>query len=174
MLVSLGEDLTALRQDYFNNLVERFVYYWGLLAPDLPRVEIGYKKGWEGESLACALEKSLTKDILVGFSKVGPHRDDFSFTVDGKSAFSIMSQGQQKVMSYALILAQGSVLSDCSHKRCVYLIDDLSAELDMSRCDKIIDELLRFDAQIFVTIINPEPFTKYKNTKLKLFDLKSI
>ncbi|HVV67638.1 MAG TPA: DNA replication/repair protein RecF [Gammaproteobacteria bacterium] len=116
-------------------------------------VSLQYKSGWD-ESLGLneVLEKSLSRDLQLGYTQYGPHRADLLIRVDRTlPAQDILSQGQQKLVVYALHLAQGILLKQQTGKRCIYLLDDLAAELDTESRHRVASVLSEIDAQVFVT-----------------------
>ena len=64
---------------------------------------------------------------------VGPHRDDFRFTVRGTMARDYASEGQQRSLVLALRLAQAAWFHERSGVRPVLLADDVLGELDPKR-----------------------------------------
>ena len=69
----------------------------------------------------------------------------------------------------ALQLAQTQYLKDTVHKNCIFLLDDVGAELDENKREIFIDKLIDTDAQIFVTAIDKTQLMfieKYKNKKM--------
>ena len=65
----------------------------------------------------------------------GPHRDNFEVLLDGLSARSYGSQGQQRSAALALKLAQCRVMEETLGEAPVILLDDVLSELDRTRRD---------------------------------------
>jgi DNA replication and repair protein RecF len=66
----------------------------------------------------------------------------------------MLSRGQQKLLVSALKLAQGDVFSGHSNGRdCLFLLDDLPAELDAYHLRLVCQEVARQGAQVFITCI---------------------
>lgn len=156
-LLQASEKITALRQSYVEALSPKFC---GLLQRFLPGIEvkINFWQGWkEGETLQAVLEQSLRRDMESGHTQYGPHRADLKIRTQGHPAYEILSQGQQKVLYYALQLAQAQLLAEQSnHSSCIFLVDDLSAELDPERRERVISELDQMNGQVFITAIEKE------------------
>ena len=118
-------------------------------------IDIKLKKGWnENLSLNEALNKSFISDSFRGFTQVGPHRADIEIYYKGIPAVQILSRGQQKLFICALYLAAGQLLKHISKKECVYLIDDISAELDAYNQSKLIEAINNQTEQAFLTAID--------------------
>ena len=69
----------------------------------------------------------------MGTSLYGPQRDDIEIILNGKSARSYASQGQQRSIVLAMKLAEGEVIRELFSEYPVFLFDDVLSELDESR-----------------------------------------
>ena len=111
-----------------------------------------------GSSFAPALLDSLKAtertDRQQGFTHVGPQRADIRVLLDGHSAGETLSRGEQKLVVCALKLAQGQLLADRRKRACVYLVDDLPAELDRHHCRLVAEVLDELKAQVFITCVD--------------------
>lgn len=145
--------LNQQRKDYVAELTVVFSKIIQGFLTEGHAVSLQYKSGWdESQGLNEVLEKSLSRDVQLGYTQYGPHRADLLIRVDRTlPAQDILSQGQQKLVVYALHLAQGILLKQQTGKRCVYLLDDLAAELDAESQRRVALVLNEIDAQVFVT-----------------------
>ncbi|MGB6977191.1 MAG: DNA replication/repair protein RecF [Gammaproteobacteria bacterium] len=148
--VQASQELHRLRGDY----VKLFVPIAAKILEDLLadcQVTLHYHPGWsEDEDLALLLQRSLNHDYYLGYTRFGAHRADLQPRIGNIPAKDILSQGQQKLMAYAMRIAQGVLLQQMN-KPCVYLIDDLPSELDAKKRQKVVQLLVLLEAQIFVT-----------------------
>ncbi len=136
-------------QPYLQTLIHLFF-------PDY-EVAVVYKRGWSDEyELPDLLIKELKKDRFKGFTQYGPHRAELSIRVDGQSAQTGISRGQQKVLVALLRLAQAQQFMESTGRHCVLLYDDLAAELDSQHREKILSVLAGMKAQLFLTAIEPD------------------
>jgi DNA replication and repair protein RecF len=85
------------------------------------------------EALLARLEAGRARDAQFRTTLVGPHRDDFRFTVRGTAAKDYASEGQQRSLVLALRLAQAAWFHERSGVRPVLLADDVLGELDPAR-----------------------------------------
>ncbi len=124
----------------------------------------GLRPGWQGDSLAAALEANRDTDERLGYTLAGPHRADVSFTLNGRPIQEVASHGQQKVLMSAWRLAVVMVVAGAG-KRPVLLLDDLAAELDARRRASFFETLSDLGLQTFVTAIDevsfPSPATVF-------------
>ena len=98
------------------------------------------------------LGASRSRDLATGTSNVGPHRDDLSFDL-GTSRLRIAgSTGQQRTASIALKLSERDTLEATRGTPPALLLDDVFAELDRGRQERLADLLgIGADRQVFVT-----------------------
>ena len=85
------------------------------------------------ESLLARLEAGRARDLQFRATLVGPHRDDFHFSVGQSAAKDFASEGQQRSLVLALRLAQAAWFHEKSGVRPVLLADDVLGELDPGR-----------------------------------------
>lgn len=85
---------------------------------------------------------------------VGPHRDDLQLLLDGQPLRTFGSRGQVRTMVLALKLAELLAAHDRGD-RPVFLLDDLSSELDQRRTHRLVEVLDGLDAQVWVTTTEP-------------------
>lgn len=117
-------------------------------------LELLYIPGWDtNEDLKAQLQLSLFKDMMMGYTQLGPQRADLMITFHGIPVEDYLSQGQQKLAAYALKLAQGILMAELSGISPTYLIDDLPSELDPTRKEFIIGVLKKLNAQVFISSI---------------------
>ncbi len=151
-----GEQITALRQAYlaslkpiFASLLDRFL--------GLQNFTLNFQRGWDKNvDLTESLFLSRVKDREQGFTQAGPQRADIRVAMNGYTAMDVLSRGQQKLVVSALKLAQGALLSEARNKQCVYLIDDLPAELDKQHRRIFCEVLEKQSGQVFITGVDAE------------------
>lgn len=120
-------------------------------------ITLDYSCGWNAQkNYSAILESSFQRDRSLGYTQFGPHRADLQLKVNNIPATDTLSQGQQKLATYALRLAQGKLLQIQTGKSCLFLIDDLPSELDPYKRALIAQILTTFDSQIFVTGVEQE------------------
>ena len=148
-------------QPYMDELISRF------FKDQL--VEVIYKRGWANDaSLDQLLKTELFKDRIKGFTQFGPHRAELVIKVDGQSAQTGISRGQQKTLVALLRLAQAQQFTESTGRNCILLYDDLAAELDSIHREKILAVLANMKVQLFLTAIESEQIdiSVWKNKKM--------
>ncbi|HKX30419.1 MAG TPA: DNA replication and repair protein RecF [Blastocatellia bacterium] len=144
-LVALGQEIHAARVGYVDKLRAR-------LQPALfeaEEISIHYRSSLEGKGdltnyadlFRERLKLRLKNELAVGYSLVGPHRDDLDIRFDGYEIARFGSSGQQRSAQLILDLAQMSVYHDTFEEYPIFLIDDLDAELDRARMEILLNYL---------------------------------
>jgi DNA replication and repair protein RecF len=108
-----------------------------------------------GEILERTVKESHEKDMRRGFTTVGPHVDDLDMTLDNYSVRSYASQGQHRSFVLALKIAEIQYLKSRLGFYPVFLLDDVSSELDKARNQQLMSYLQNFGGQIFITTTDP-------------------
>lgn len=96
-----------------------------------------------------ALEQRADDELARGMTLVGPHRDDLELTIGPLSARTHASHGEVWSLALALKLASEEILGEVGD-RPVVLLDDVFAELDASRRERLAAACASFD-QVLVT-----------------------
>ncbi len=172
-LADLGESITSYRESYISLLNGEISALYKQFYPEL-NIVLRYNTGWEKNvPLKDSLKKRIERDLFRGSTSSGPHKADIQFIVDGKNAAEFLSRGQLRLLVSILLLAEVILLRNLTNKPCIFLIDDISAELDEVTREKFIATVLEQNAQVFVTAIEKSqlPFIQDYNNK-KVFHVK--
>lgn len=172
-LIELTEKITVLRQRY----LEKFIpLLRQVILPFMPKwtLDIHYYPGWNTrQPYGDVLKQALDRDLWLGHTQFGPHRADLKLLVENKPAAEILSRGQKKILFNALQLTQGLLLKELTHQSCIYLMDDLPAELDQQAKAQMVLILKELEAQVFVTGIEEEELSQlFKDTTRKMFHVE--
>lgn len=84
------------------------------------------------------LKKAMDKDIRLGFTSIGPHRDDIKFTLNGEDVKTYCSQGQQRTVALSIKLAEAETFKNQFNEYPILILDDVLSELDKARQRKLI------------------------------------
>ena len=112
--------------------------------------------GMEGETaeeiesnILKKLEKNIERDYRLGYTSVGPHRDEIDVYINDIEVKTFGSQGQQRTAALAMKLAELEIIERKAGEKPILLLDDVFSELDKGRREK----LLKFTskAQTFIT-----------------------
>lgn len=168
-LFELAMALEALRSDYFQAWN---VLFQQILAQLYDGVcELSYFKGWDkrgsGSSLLTILADQFDQDLQRQYTYSGAHQADVYFLQESGKAKLSLSRGQQKIVLIALKLAQVALLK----RPCLYLFDDLTAELDAVHLDRLIQFLTKINGQFIVTALDERPFKPFLEMPHHIFRL---
>jgi recF protein len=113
------------------------------------------------------LEKSLSRDIVLGYTTFGPHRDDYDIMINNKSLKTFGSQGQQRSAVLSLKIAEIELVKIETDQYPVLLLDDVMSELDNSRQKYLMDSIK--EVQTFITCTSTDHFSDLVNGSSKFF-----
>lgn len=151
-LARAAELITQLRRDYLARLAPYVELYVRKLVV-LECVSLNFAPGWRQDfSYLEALHASLAQDREYGFTRQGPHRADVVLRLGNRLARDTVSRGQQKLLVFALLLAQVALLNEIAAIQPVIMIDELAAELDVTHRERLLRVLAELKAQIFITL----------------------
>lgn len=98
-------------------------------------------KGTEEElkaSLYRELSNNYERDIRLGFTASGPHRDDLNIEINGNDAKTFASQGQTRTAALSVKLAEVEIFKKMSGESPILILDDVMSELDLPRRKKLV------------------------------------
>lgn len=95
------------------------------------------------------LSENRERELKLGCTLYGTHKDDIAIYLNGKDARSFASQGQQRSLALALKLAEGEISKQVSGTYPVFLFDDILSELDASRREYLISGMA--SRQVIIT-----------------------
>ena len=107
-------------------------------------LEISPEKKYKGdekelsEKLFAELSANYERDIRLGFTASGPHRDDLDIVIDGADAKNFASQGQMRTAALSVKLAEVEIFKKMSGEYPVLILDDVMSELDLPRRKKLV------------------------------------
>ena len=125
-------------------------YYKGISGVRIGRME--YQPGFAlngassradiAEAFRSALLDAREREARLGSTVVGPQRDDLLLTVaegeEGRDLREYGSGGQRRTAALALRLTEAATVRDARNQEPVILMDDVFAELDSGRSERIL------------------------------------
>jgi DNA replication and repair protein RecF len=136
------------RQRYVRDLQQELSTMQG------PDCQLKYFNGWDKTNQELSLMDMLGLqeefDRKHLYTHSGPHHADLLFlTSQGKGKVE-WSRGQQKMILILLKLAQSTLLN----QPCLYLLDDIAAELDQTHLNHLYGKLQDVNGQLMVTALD--------------------
>lgn len=149
ILARHGEVLITLRRQLLTLITPHVAQHHRLISGGSEQITLTYApcctRPLQEELAGC-----IEADERAGFTTKGPHRDDFSLSIGGAPAADFASEGQQRTLATALLLAQSALLQAETGRAPILLIDDIFGELDPDRRRALLNGLPP-ESQIFIT-----------------------
>lgn len=105
------------------------------------------------QDLTSSFEKNIEKEIELGYTCIGPHRDDIIFKINNLDCKYYASQGQQRTVSLVVKLSLMEVIKQEIGEYPVLLLDDVLSELDDKRQTKLLSLSTKYQTLITCTSI---------------------
>lgn len=119
------------------------------------------------QALKNEFEKTLQKDLDLGYTTVGPHRDDLIFKINKLDCRYFASQGQQRTVALVVKLSLMEVIKDEIGEYPVLLLDDVLSELDDDRQNRLLNLTKRYQTLITCTSL------PHINFKANIIEIKN-
>ena len=116
------------------------------------------------------LKNIRAKEIAQRMSLVGPHRDDFQFSVNGINMNLFGSRGQQRTIALSLKLAEARFIHSKKDDHPILLLDDMLSELDSARRHHILESISSYE-QVIMTTIDLDRFAPDFLAQASLFEV---
>ena len=110
------------------------------------------------------LMSSHDREIAVGSTLWGIHKDDLDIRLNGKSSRIYASQGQQRSLALSMKLAEGDICKEEFGDYPVFLFDDVLSELDASRREYLINKI--HEKQVIMTTCESDGISRFKDAKI--------
>jgi DNA replication and repair protein RecF len=164
-LISLGTQVHRARTRYVELLTEALDHALFGDALSIRYVSSLESKGDLGNYerlIADRLGLRMEAEMYAGACLIGPHRDDFELRFRDRNLRSFGSSGQQRSALITLDLAAISVYHFKHQDYPIFLIDDVDAELDGIRIERLL-EYLDGRTQTFVTTSKRNFFERFES-----------
>jgi DNA replication and repair protein RecF len=148
------------RAEFLEKLAPFAKEYHAFLTDGAEELELKPDRRYDGdekdiaEQIMRRLENNYEKDLRLGFTTVGPHRDDVVVNVNGIDAKAYASQGQMRTCALALKLAEVRIFKELSGENPILVLDDVMSELDLRRRKKLLTCIS--DVQTILTCTHTE------------------
>ena len=175
-LAALGLLITAARRALVDSLSSRFSSLVRKITGWSSTLRIRYSASWGEDADVPAVLQRLTssrnRDLSLGTTTSGPHRDIFAYSFGDEDFVPKASTGERRLCALVLRVAQSAYLSDAACKPPVLLVDDVLLELDPERKIAFISNLPPYE-QAFFTLLPGEDFSQYARDGARVLRVKS-
>ena len=114
------------------------------------------------ESLKAKFLENVKKEISLGSTLYGPHKDDFEININNNPSAEFSSRGQIRTITLALKLGEANALKNNINSSPIIALDDILSELDESRRGTVMEYVSSYD-QVLLTA--PDEKLLVKNSK---------
>ena len=162
MMASSGEVVYKKRRQFIDEFIKVFQSYYSFISEDMETVSLEYESHASQGNLLEIIRGSRQRDLIMGYSLKGIHKDDLIMELGDFPIKREGSQGQNKTYLIALKLAQFEFLKRTGSRTTpIVLLDDIFDKLDAHRVEQIV-KLVAGDSfgQIFVTDTNRDHLDK--------------
>lgn len=169
-IIEEGTKLFNYRKKYvtdINNILSKLKYK--------DKISLKYISDFENDEKS--IEKKIKllrkKEILLGISSFGVHRDDVEFLYNNQNAKEFCSQGQQKILLLFLKLSEIDLFINKYNYKPILLLDDLFSELDYEHQNLIINKLSK-NTQIFITATDINNIENQIKRKINVINIDNM
>ncbi len=157
-LVQYGSRVIRRRRQFLLEIKETVEELHRTLTGGAEEIRISYEPNTEDAFFEDALFAARGKDIRMGQTSCGPHRDDIRFAANGIDIRQYGSQGQQRTCALSLKLSEISIIEKARGEKPVLLLDDVLSELDSDRQRFLLSGIR--DTQTIITCTGLDEFVK--------------
>ena len=168
-LVSFGSKIIERRMQFANQISEIIYDIHKKLSGGKEELVIKYEPDVSIDDFEKSMRMNQEKDIKLKQTTTGPHRDDFSFIVNGIDIRKYGSQGQQRTAALSLKLSEIELVKKISKDTPVLLLDDVLSELDSNRQNYLLNSIS--DIQTLITCTGLDEFVKNRFQINKVFQV---
>lgn len=157
VILKLGKQICGVRKKFCEQFIEKIVKHYHYLVDGKEAIEMKYESHFLSQDYQSDYRNALRKDVILQRTRIGIHRDDFIFEMDGHLLRKFGSQGQQKSFVIALKLAQFDIITENKGFKPILLMDDIFDKLDDHRIEKLTQMIEQHEfGQVFITDARPE------------------
>ncbi len=172
-LIEYGKKIFKSRKSFITQINDFANELHSKITDGNENLEVIYKYNVSDEDFENKLLKARKKDIMIGSTSVGVHKDDISFLINDVDVRVYGSQGQQRTASLSTKLAEIYLVKSVKGKTPILLLDDVLSELDKKRQSFLIKEIN--DMQVILTCTGVEDFINcFDNQEnIKIFNVEN-
>ncbi len=168
-LVKCGRHIIEVRQSFIEKLNVIIIDIHRKLSGGKETLILKYEPDAAADDLEEKLKKCRERDLKLGQTGAGPHRDDLLFSIHETDIRRFGSQGQQRTSALSLKLAELTLVKESISETPILLLDDVLSELDSSRQNFLLNSI--HDIQTLITCTGLDEFVKNRFQINKVFQV---
>ena len=169
-MIEPAEYIFKARTEFFEKFEPYFAkVYNDIAGEEAPRLK--YVSQLQDRDLCGAYVKTRQRDLILGWTSQGIHKDDLEMCLGDYPLKQVGSQGQQRTFVLAMKLAQALYIG-----KPILLLDDIFDRLDSERVERIVKMVQGEDfGQIFITDTDRQHLTEIlkPNENAKIFHVEN-
>ena len=160
-MIEPAEYIYKTRTDFFKEFEPYFAQVYKLISGSAETPSLRYISQLQDRNLREAYIKTRQRDLILGWTSQGPHKDDLDMRLGEYPLKQVGSQGQQRTFVLAMKLAQALYLADTTGEAPILLLDDIFDRLDSERVERIVNMVQSEQfGQIFITDTDRQHLTE--------------
>lgn len=185
-LIKAGAEVMKARRSWVEGSCDAFGEYYARVSNGArarmtyrPSVPLDGSNAIDGvwDAFRGALMDSRERELRQGVTVVGPHRDDVSLRLEddaeGLDLRDYGSGGQRRTAALALRLVEAMTIRERRNRRPLILLDDVFAELDPGRCERVLDLMEAEDTGQVVLTAPKEGAVRLRRDALTCWRIKA-
>ena len=171
-MVEPAEYIYQERTKFFKEFEPYFAEVYKVISSSAETPSLRYISQLQNRVLREAYVKTRQRDLILGWTSQGPHKDDLEMKLGDYPLKQVGSQGQQRTYVLAMKLAQALYLEDTTGEAPILLLDDIFDRLDSERVERIVAMVQGEQfGQIFITDTDRQHLTEIlrPNENAKIF-----
>ena len=183
-MVEPAEYIFKARTDFFTEFEPYFQEVYKTIAGRNNATEmhdetpiLRYISQLQDRNLREAYIRTRQRDLILGWTSQGPHKDDLEMRLGECPLKQVGSQGQQRTFVLAMKLAQALYLADSTGEAPILLLDDIFDRLDSERVERIVAMVQGEQfGQIFITDTDRQHLTEIiqPGDDAKIFHVENV
>lgn len=168
-LIECGKVIIKLRKEFISQLNGIVCNIHSDISGGKESLLLNYEPNTEEEYFKEKLLSQREKDLKLGLTSVGPHRDDMCFLIDNIDIRKFGSQGQQRSCALSLKLSEIELVKESIREMPILFLDDVLSELDSSRQNFLLNSI--HNIQTVITCTGLDEFVKNRFEINKIFEV---
>ena len=143
-----------------------------ILSDGKEKLKMKTESGYYGseDDIAFAMQEDLKlafdKDMRLGYTSIGPHRDDIKFLLNNEDVRVFGSQGQQRTVALSIKLAETEIFKKKFNEYPILILDDVLSELDKKRQRKLVSSVSHLQTVFTTTNVDSSVFKGQEVNKI--------
>lgn len=168
-LAEHGKKIIGLREEFIDKLNGIMKKKHASLTGGKEQIDLIYRPNCSRKDFENQLFLEEDRDVFLGTTTVGPHRDDMIFVTEDKDLRKYGSQGQKRTAALSLKMAEIEIVESTIGEKPILLLDDVLSELDRNRQNYLLENIKGI--QTIITCTGLEEFIKNKINIDRTFEI---